>query len=331
MNTNCESSYVDFKERRARATKSSRNAKTSSKTGGVGFEPTTASLGGALVSQARRVAFQERSVNWSDFKTWLDKKYSKGWSAIVFQLAKKHEDLLFGDLGELSVFSKSKKNNVLKALIALSKYLGVYEQFQARRKQFGIHWERQNALQSFLRIINVKDDVLEWFEASLKALRESEQVFMKFALLSGLRRSEAINSFNLIVEHGNNGALKEYYNLEKQTLEHFRFEELFIRGTKNAFITIASKSLVDEIVKCERVSYNALRKRLQKRGLKTRINELRDFQGTWLRQHGLIQEEVDLLHGRIGDKIFMKHYFSPNMIELRNKTLRALEALETKI
>lgn len=43
--------------------------------------------------------------------------------------------------------------------------------------------------------------------------------------------------------------------------------------------------------------------------------------------NGLIREEVDILQGRIGQSIFMRNYFSPNIAELRDKALRAIEIM----
>jgi hypothetical protein len=58
----------------------------------------------------------------------------------MFRLAKTHQDLFCGSLEGLEGFSKWKKNNVLKALIAMSKFLGVCEEFRAKVKSYGIKW-----------------------------------------------------------------------------------------------------------------------------------------------------------------------------------------------
>ena len=58
-----------------------------------------------------------------------------------------------GNLRELDSFSKSKKNHTLKALIALSKYLGNYEQIKAIIKNYGIKWAHQNSLEAVLRMM----------------------------------------------------------------------------------------------------------------------------------------------------------------------------------
>ena len=45
-------------------------------------------------------------------------------------------------------------------------------------------------------------DVMTWYKSTIPLLRENERLFAKFLLHSGLRTSEAINSFNLIIRLG---------------------------------------------------------------------------------------------------------------------------------
>jgi hypothetical protein len=42
----------------------------------------------------------------------------------------------------------------------------------------------------------------------------------------------------------------------------------------------------------------------------------------------LIKEEVDLLQGRIPPSILIRHYWSPNFKELRDRTSKAISELE---
>jgi len=51
------------------------------------------------------------------------------------------------------------------------------------------------------------------------------------------------------------------------------------------------------------------------------MNELRAYLVTFMVKNGLIREEVDILQGRMGTSIFMRHYFSPQIYELRNRVL----------
>ena len=91
------------------------------------------------------------SVNRRDFRYWLDKKYSKSWAMNVFYLVKRYHGLLWGGLRVLETFGKTKKNNVLKALVAFSKYLGCYDEFKARVSSYGIKWESLDSMEAFPR------------------------------------------------------------------------------------------------------------------------------------------------------------------------------------
>jgi intergrase/recombinase len=168
----------------------------------------------------------------------------------------------------------------------------------------------------------------EWFAKVEPILTTEEMLLLKFLRLTGLRCSEGIESFNLIIELSEKGKLSEYLSAETGILEHFRYKEKFLRGTKNAFISIAPESLIDEITQSQPVTYAAITKKLQRRKIPTRISELRDYYGTFMIRHGLVAQEADLLCGRIPPSIFVRHYFSPAIKDLRERTLNALEEME---
>ena len=91
------------------------------------------------------------------------------------------------------------------------------------------------------------------------------------------------------------------------------------------------ESFISEIAKSRPVAYAAMIKRLRRKDLRTRINELRDYYGTFMVRHGLIREEVDLLQGRIPPNIFIRHYWSPSFKELRERTLKAVADLQNTL
>jgi hypothetical protein len=76
----------------------------------------------------------------------------------------------------------------------------------------------------------------EWFAKVKPILTPQENLLLKFLRLTGLRCSEGIESFNLIIELSEKGRLYEYLSAETGILEHFRYKGEFLRGTKNAFI-----------------------------------------------------------------------------------------------
>ncbi len=52
---------------------------------------------------------------------------------------------------------------------------------------------------------------------------------------------------------------------------------------------------------------------------------------TWLRQHGIEREDIDLLQGRVGQSIFVQHYYSPDIPALIAKVRPILEELKQEI
>jgi hypothetical protein len=47
--------------------------------------------------------------------------------------------------------------------------------------------------------------------------------------------------------------------------------------------------------------------------------------------HGLLKEEIDLIQGRIGKSLFMKHYFSPEINDLKERTLSANQRMVAEL
>lgn len=145
---------------------------------------------------------------------------------------------------------------------------------------------------------------------------------MDFITATGLRFDEAIDSYNLIAE-GN----QEYYNTEQQLLEHFKFRQMFIRRTKKVFISFAPKDLIARIE--SPLTHDTTKKRLQRRHLKSRFAEIREFYASYSTKH-LRQPEIDFIQGRTSTNVFMRNYFNPTWIDdLRDRVLKnSIELLE---
>jgi intergrase/recombinase len=236
------------------------------------------------------------------------------------------------DLRQLEMLPDSVRNNAIKSLIVLSKYLGIYEDFKHKLKNHGIKTVNQDSFNSFLRIFNVNNsgnDILQWYRTAISNLRDNEKTLLKYLLNSGIRKEEAIISFNKIIDLSKQNRLNEYYDVNLNCLMHFKYPKEFIRKTKNCFITFINIDLLNEIANSESVSYQALIKRLYRKNIKCRINELRDYFGTFLLQHGILEAEINLCQGRIPPSIFIKHYWSPKLSELRDRIFKALKDLES--
>jgi len=272
-------------------------------------------------------------IDWLQFKTWIYNKYSDTWAVSIYCYAKKYSYLL-SNVGNIENLPSTIKNNVTKSLIILSKFLGIHQQFKQRLLDYGVKLHRQDSFTSFLRILNTNsnnNDILKWLQDVKPILNDSENIFLRFCLYSGLRKSEAIISFNRIIELYNKGLLNEYYDNDLNCLLHFKYPKDFIRKTKNCFISFISEELLKQIRNSKPVSYDAISRRLYRNNAKCRINELRDYFGTYLLQHGILEAEINLCQGRIPPSIFIKHYWSPKLSELRDRIFKALKDLEQSI
>jgi intergrase/recombinase len=235
------------------------------------------------------------------------------------------------NIRELDLLPDSIKNNAIKSLTILSKYLGCYDTFKQKLRNYGIKTTTQDSFNSFLRIFNVSNNgsnILEWYKTAISNVRDNEKTLLRFLLNSGLRKEESIMAFNKIIELHRQNRLDEYYDKQLNCLMHFRYPKQFIRRTKNVFISFTPESLITEISNSEPVSYQALIKRLHRNNIKCRINELRDYYATYLLQHGILEQEINLCQGRIPPSIFVKHYWSPKLSELRDRIFKALNEIE---
>jgi hypothetical protein len=145
--------------------------------------------------------------------------------------------------------------------------------------------------------------------------------------MSGLRKNEGLQSFNLIIDLHRSGKLGNYFNEKLSMLEHHKFRH-FLRRTKNAYITMISKNFAMQIANSKPVSYPAIRKRLERNNLRMRVKELRSFFASFMVRRNIVSEEVDMLQGRVSKSVFVRHHLKENPTELRDRTLNAIRELE---
>ena len=68
------------------------------------------------------------------------------------------------DVRQLDILKPTIRNNVIKSLIVLSKYLGISNQFKESLMNYGVKLHKQDAVESFLRIMKANDsDILDWY------------------------------------------------------------------------------------------------------------------------------------------------------------------------
>jgi len=274
------------------------------------------------------------TIDWHGFKSWLFREYRSCTARDRLSYARKFAFCLLNrDFSELRKLNDDKRVHVLKALSALAKFVGVYDDFRALRRNYGLKWSGKNSDDVIIaRLTKVVDssEVYEWIR-NVKVAIPEYAAFMDFATVTGLRYEEAVNAWNLIIELTQQGKLSEYYKEDKQVLEHFRFKDIFIRRSKKAFVSFVSKSLIARITESERLTVNVFPGRLKRRKLKLRFGDIRELHASVLTKY-LRQPEIDFIHGRVSTSVFMRNYFNPAWIsDLKQRTLKAASELLTMV
>jgi len=280
----------------------------------AGFEPATSRV----------------QVEWDSFETWLRQRISGNYARDLLNYARVYCSLLeSGDLSEVAKLSEGKRRMVLAALGNLAKFIGRYDEWRQMIKRFGIKWSSvETKDQRVIERITCKADpeaVYGWVRQA-KRNAPAYADFLDFIALTGLRLNEAIESWNLIHSLEN---LYDYYNVEKECLEHYRFKEQFLRRGKKAFISFVPHDLVERIKRSNLVlgSRHTIAQHIRK----ARFSDLREAWASIMTKH-LSQAEIDFLQGRVGTSVFMQNYFNPALIsDLKDRIFKAIAEIQAKI
>ena len=216
--------------------------------------------------------------SWNEYKSFLFGKYSRSVASTYFSYSKSfHKLLLSGDLSRLRLLSDEKRLHAMKVLSCFSKYLGIYSFFKDLVKSYDLKWSSGNSdlviIRRLLRSRN-DDDIRDWI-STVKRKVPRLSTFIDFMVATGLRKNESLNSYNLIIDLSRRNRLEEYYL--DQTLEHFKFHQIFLRPTKKAFISFIHEEMIDNIVDSEKLTDSIINKLLQRRGIKLRFADIREY------------------------------------------------------
>jgi hypothetical protein len=125
----------------------------------------------------------EQSIDWNAYREHLSKLYTKQNTSQQYSYAVKYYRYL-EDPKKISDLPTTIKDSVLKALIALSKYLGCYMEFTASFKNHGIKWNHGNSLKAFLNIINNHHaDLKSWYKSANNVLRPNEKLSKIYTII----------------------------------------------------------------------------------------------------------------------------------------------------
>ena len=291
----------------------------------MGFEPTNPCGTGASV-------LADMTIDWESFEKWLLKEYKPIYAKDLLLYAKKFSTCLIDmNLSDLMLTTESQKKHAMPSLSNLSKFLGIYEDFKKAIKNYGLKWGSNNGddliIERLTKITN-PNEIYDWVKAVKTSVPELSP-FMDLVTTTGIRYNEAIESYNLIIALAREGNLDNYFNADKNVLEHFRYKDKFIRKSKKVFVSFVPKEIIQNIANSEPIEWAHTKKVVILRTKRLRFGDIREFWGSYMTRH-LSQPEIDFLQGRVSTSVFMKNYFNITWIEdLKDRVLeKAKEILK---
>lgn len=82
--------------------------------------------------------------------------------------------------------------------------------------------------------------MIKWIKDASKVLPHQYKNILLFNTLTGLRPNEAQKALHLVKTHE-----IQYVDKERMMLKHYQFPDIFIRQTKNAYISIINKDVLE--------------------------------------------------------------------------------------
>ena len=229
---------------------------------------------------------------------------------------------------DLTKLSPDVKAHAMKALASLSKFLGRYDQWLEIVNRHQLKWSSaaNNSMKTFKSIFDSEsqgknlESMIKWIKGASTVLPRQYKNVLLFNTLTGLRPNEAQKALHLVKTHE-----IQYVDRERMMLKHYQFPNLFIRQTKNAYISIVNKDIL-EIAKdtpYKENYYNSLRKRLSlTNNFGMNMYYCRKVFATYLRSNGIEPEIIDLLQGMISSSVFVNHYYRPNINDIITHRIR---------
>jgi intergrase/recombinase len=121
---------------------------------------------------------------------------------------------------------------------------------------------------------------------------------------------------------GARGRLGEYYDPERQILEHYEFKDVFIRRSKKVFMSFVPKDVVERVASEKPLKPYDVQNWMKRTGLRPMFSDCRELYASYMTRH-LSVPEVDFVQGRVTASVCMRNYFNPTWIaDLRERAVR---------
>ena len=273
------------------------------------------------------------TIDWTKFRQWVDAQYTRHHADSLYRNAKRHSQALLdtSSAAQLRTLTPDSRRHAMQSLAALSKFMGVYENWQMVRKQSGLKWQGNGAVSVVHALLNQDAaNAIPSLKEILPRMPSMHRMPLVFAALSGLRPSEACKACELVYQLNKEGKLSEYYDSELSMLQHYKYPQWFLRRTKNAYISFVSNKLIEVVAVTPPTTYWGVAMVLKRSDLPFQFKDLRKAFATMLRKN-LEREMIDLVQGRVDGSVFVKHYYRPLIKELRDRVLAATGGLEEEL
>jgi hypothetical protein len=297
--------------------------------------PRPARAGSNLVGRGIAKPYPQQST----FEQYLKAQKRRNVRQVLCYAQRYHKVLETGDASALaSLSSGALRRHAMEALTAYAKYAGSYEEWCQIRKSYSLKWT--NGDESLQAMHKFFSDELN-FDVMLQRIKEMIAKtptwigqIIKFACVIRLRPSEVLESVRLINNISGNTRINpssSYYNPQRQTLEHFRFPEIFIRQTKKAYLSFVTPEMLDIVHQVNNVpTIGAITKVCHRRHTRMDMHLTRKIFASYLRQEGIQPEVVDMLQGRVSPSVLTRHYLVPKPL-FKEEVLQALEKLQQQL
>jgi intergrase/recombinase len=243
----------------------------------------------------------------------------------IYNLAKEYASVLATrNAKPLLTVSAGRRKHAMLALIHLAEYNGCKQVFKEVKDNFGLKWPKKQYEFDLFDKTNI-NEMLDYIRKVRDLLPQQYANTVIYDTLTGLRVREATKSINFIQTQ-----LKDYLNEDRMVLEHYKFKADFLRKSKNAYISIVTPETI-EIAKNASTNYEAMKGMLRHSKIPVNFKFARKIFATYMHDHQIPTEIVDMLQGRVSIGMFGRHYYRPDFNRYAERVRRLIPKLKKEL